>query len=207
MTSYRANRILGIIGLLCVWFTLKASELQAGTTLENLQTAYNEESNEVIRLEAFAKKADEEGYSSVAGLFRAAAKSEGIHVQKHAGAIRKLGAEPQTVSEEIAVKSTRENLESVLKDEAEENDAKIQEIIKQAEADNNPSVAMSFKGAQATDAALKKIFQQALSELESWKAPGKEFLVCLVCGYVTMDMTLVKCPICAAPRSKFEVVK
>jgi len=46
-----------------------------------------------------------------------------------------------------------------------------------------------------------------LPELDSWKAPGKEFLVCLICVCTTMDKDIKKCPVCAAPRGKFEVFK
>ena len=50
-------------------------------------------------------------------------------------------------------------------------------------------------------------FQKALNELESWKPAGKEFLVCVICGYTTMDSKIMKCPVCAAPREKFDLVK
>ncbi len=48
-------------------------------TLENLQTAFNGESNANAKYLEFAKKADEEGYTKVASLFRAAARAEEIH--------------------------------------------------------------------------------------------------------------------------------
>ena len=49
------------------------------STLDNLQAAFNGESNANARYLAFAKKADEEGYGQVASLFRAAARAEEIH--------------------------------------------------------------------------------------------------------------------------------
>ena len=46
----------------------------AKLTLQNLQTAFNGESNAHARYLAFAEKADKEGYFQIASLFRAAAK-------------------------------------------------------------------------------------------------------------------------------------
>ena len=53
-----------------------------------------------------------------------------------------------------------------------------------------------------------KLFKQALGELDAWKPAGKEFMVCLICGYtVISDPTLLKCPVCAAPKEKFTIIK
>ena len=67
---------------------------ETATTIDNLQTAFNGESNASARYLAFAKKADEEGYGEVASLFRAAAKAEEIHARNHAEVIEKLGSTP-----------------------------------------------------------------------------------------------------------------
>jgi rubrerythrin len=48
-------------------------------TEKNLKEAFAGESQANQKYLAFAKKADEEGYSSVAKLFRAAAAAESIH--------------------------------------------------------------------------------------------------------------------------------
>ena len=63
----------------------------ASTTLENLQAAFNGESNAHARYLAFADKADQEGYGEVGSLFRAAAKAEEVHAANHAVVIKKLG--------------------------------------------------------------------------------------------------------------------
>src|SRR5271157_4058600 len=79
-------------------------------TLDNLQAAYNGESNANARYLIFARKADEEGYGKVASLFRAAAKAEEIHANNHAAVIEKMGGVPVLNLEPTDVKSTRENL-------------------------------------------------------------------------------------------------
>lgn len=177
------------------------------STLDNLQYAYNGESNAKVRYEAFAAKADEEGYKSVASLFRSAVKSEGVHAAKHAAAIKKLGGEPKADIVKPEVKSTKENLEAALAGETEELTNMYPNFLKQAQEEGVSFAARSFKGALAGEVEHAKLYKEALDNLDAWKAPGKEFLVCMVCGYTTMDQGIKKCPVCAAPRGKFDVVK
>ena len=185
-----------------------AQEVAGKTTLDNLQTAYNGESNAKARYEAFATKADEEGYKSVAVLFRAAADSESIHASKHAAAIQKLGAEPQATVVAPEVKTTAENLATAVSGENMEKQTMYPAFVQQAEAEGNTAAVYSFKGAMAAEAEHAKLFAEAAGNLEAWKALGKEFYVCQVCGYTQVnDPAVVKCPICAAPRAKFTIFK
>lgn len=197
------------VAALCMGFvfSVNAAEQLAGTTLENLQAAFNGESNAKARYEAFAVKADAEGYKSVASLYRAASKSEGIHAAKHAEVIRKLGAEPKATIEKPDVKSTKENLEASIKGETYEKEKMYPSFIKKAEADKNKDAVQSFKGAMAAEVEHEKFYSQALKELDSWKDAGREFLVCQVCGFTTADKNFKQCPVCSNPRSKFDMVK
>lgn len=94
----------------------------ATTTLDNLQTAYNGESNAHARYLAFAAKADQEGCGEVASLFRAAAKAEKVHAAKHSEVIKKLGGTPTAKIETPVVGSTKENLEAAVNGESYERD-------------------------------------------------------------------------------------
>jgi rubrerythrin len=203
--------MVGVLGamILCVGlvWTLKAAEEAGKTTLDNLQAAFNGESNAKARYEAFAVKADEEGYKSVASLFRAAAKSEGIHAVKHGEMIKKMGAEAKATIEKADVKSTKENLEASIKGETDEKDSMYPAFIKKAQDEKNMGAAVTFKGAMAAEVEHAKLYSLALKELDSWKPAGKEFLVCQICGFTTMDQGMKQCPVCAAPRSKFDAVK
>lgn len=201
--------LAGGVAVLCVALggVLNAAEDYSASTLENMKTAFNGESNAKVRYEAFAVKADEEGYKSVAALFRAAAKSEGIHAAKHAAAIVKMGGEAKATLMPVEAKSTRENIEAALKGEIAEKESMYPAMVKKAETDKNIPALYSFKGALAAEKMHAQYFQQALKDLDSWKAAGKEFLVCLVCGYTTTDMSVKVCPVCSVPREKFELVK
>lgn len=205
--------IMGIAGALAMTILgssgmARAAEMpSAKTTLDNLQASFNGESNAKARYEAFASKAREEGYLSVAALFTAAAKSESIHMMKAKDSIEKMGATAQAVMQTPVVMSTKENLETALKGESGEADSMYPAFIKQAEKDKNTPALYAFKGAQAAEVEHAKMFKMALGDLEGWKAEGKEFLVCIVCGYTTMDSKIQVCPVCSSPRSKFDLVK
>jgi len=176
-------------------------------TLDNLQAAYNGESDAKACYEAFAVKADEEGYKGVASLFRAAAASEGIQLKSHAEVIKSMGAEPKADIMSPEVKSTRENLEAALKGETHEMETMYPEFVKQADMEKNSKAARSFKGAMAAEKEHAKFYTDALDNLESWKAEQKAFLVCTVCGFTTANPALKRCPVCAAPRNKFLEIK
>ena len=105
------------------------------------------------------------------------------------------------------MKSTKENLEASVKGETYEKESMYPAFIKKAEADKNAGAVMTFKGAMAAEVEHAKLYSQALKELDSWKAADKEFLVCQICGFTSMDKNLKHCPVCSAPRSKFDVFK
>ena len=94
----------------------------ANTTLQNMQTAFNGESNAHMLYLAFAEQADHENYGEVASLFRAAARAEAIHASNHAAVIKGMGADPQAKLELPEVKTTQENLEAAIKAETYERD-------------------------------------------------------------------------------------
>lgn len=179
----------------------------AESTLANLQAAYNGESNAKAKYEAFAKKADEEGYAGVATLFRAAARAEEVHLTSHAKVIKALKAEPTAVIVAPEIKSTKENLEAAVAGETYENQTMYPQFIKLAKNQKNKQAALSFTRAMKVEAVHAALYNAALATLEQWKKADKIFLVCPVCGYTTDNGTFKKCPICAEPRKKFIEVK
>jgi rubrerythrin len=185
-----------------------ADEAPAKNSLtDNLLAARQGELNAKAEYEAFAAKADTEGYKSVAALFRAAAQSETIHLAKHEAALKELKAGVKAEAAKPDVKSTKENLEKMVATKTALNEKDRPASIKVAEGDKNVKVAMSFKGAVAADAEYIKYAKEALANLDAWKAAGKEFFVCEVCSFVMTDPEPEKCPICGAPRSKFTSFK
>ena len=83
-----------------------AEEAKTNKTLDNLQAAYNGESNANGKYLAYALKADEEGYHKVARLFRATASAEEVHLKNHANVIKGMGGTPEAHIKLPEIKST-----------------------------------------------------------------------------------------------------
>ena len=197
----RSSRILALITLgFC------ALSAAAGTTLQNLQTAFNGESNAHARYLAFAKKADAEGFAQAAALFRAAARAEEVHAANHAVVIKKMGGAPEAKIDTPEVKSTRENLETAVKGETYERDVMYPEFLKQARAEGNRDAIQTFNYAKTAEAEHAKLYSAAAADPGKMKAKGVTYQVCSVCGYTVPKADFSKCPSCFTPKEKYETV-
>jgi rubrerythrin len=186
---------------------LAAGTSASATTLENLQAAFNGESNANARYLAFAKQADSEGYGGVASLFRAAARAEKIHATNHAEVIKELGASPQAKIETPDVKSTRENLAAAVKGETYERDTMYPDFLKQARADRNSHAVRTLNLDKAAEAEHAKLYVAALAGLDQLKgAKAATYYVCPVCGFTARETKFSKCPSCFTSKEAFETV-
>jgi rubrerythrin len=176
------------------------------TTLENLRTAFNGESNARAKYKAYAEKADNEGYGRVASLFRAAARAEEIHAQNHEEVIKSLGKEAKAEIKLPEIGTTKENLESAIKGERAERRTMYPSMMKRARADKNRQAIRSFNFAMIAEGEHAKLFQSALDNLESWKTGKADFFVCKVCGYTVLEITFKKCPSCFISKDEYEKV-
>ncbi len=194
--------------LFLVIFVTAASLMAAAatTTLDNLQTAYNGESNAHARYLAFAAKADGEGYAQVAALFRAAARAEEIHAANHAVVIKKLGGTPTAKLDKPLVKSTKENLAAAVKGETYERDTMYPEFLKEARASRNTDAIQTFNYAKTAEAEHAKLYGEALNNLDKMRAKGVVYYVCTVCGNTTAKLDFAKCPSCFNSKDKYVAV-
>lgn len=184
-----------------------SGSLRVGTTLENLQAAFNGESNARARYLAFAKKAAQDGYNRAAALFNAAAAAEEIHAREHGKVIRSLGAEPVATIADPEIKTTLENLKAAFAGECYERDVMYPEFIKVAEEDSNRSAARSFKWALKAEAEHASMYEEAINNLEDWKTSDTTFLVCPRCGYTTTELDFDACPVCGEVREEFMEIR
>jgi rubrerythrin len=175
-------------------------------TLENLQAAFNGESNANAKYLAFAKKADDEGYKKVASLFRAAARAEAIHFANHAEVIKKLGGTPTADIKAAEVKTTADNLKAAIEGESYERDTMYPDFIAEARASNNVEAVKTFNFAKSAEAEHARLYAEALANLDQWKTGPATFYVCPKCGFTTQDANLVKCPVDFTPKEKFEAI-
>lgn len=176
------------------------------TTLENLQTAFNGESNANAKYTAFAKKADDEGYTKVASLFRAAARAEEIHKNNHAAVIKKMGGTPTADIKAADVKTTAENLKGAIEGETYERDKMYTDFLAQARNADNKDAMRTFNFAKTAEAEHAKLYADALANLDKWKGGKTTFLVCSTCGYTTSDVTIEKCPVDFTTKDKLESI-
>ncbi|MGA2671538.1 MAG: ferritin family protein [Dehalococcoidia bacterium] len=159
-------------------------------TLNNLKAGFVAESQAHLRNLAFAMKAEQEGYSQVAKLFRAIAEAEAVHAFNH---FRLLGA----------ASGTQENLESAFE---RENLAAstYPQFIRAANEESNTSVATVLGYSRDVEKGHAKLYKKALAH--TMAEEETEYYVCQVCGYVSDGVLPDVCPICGAPKEKFRKV-
>ena len=179
----------------------------ASKTLQNLQSAFEGESNAHNRDVTFAQKADQEGYGEVASLFRALARAEEILVKNDAAAIRKMGAEPQATIVQFLTQFTPKNVESSAnKFERYESEKVYPRFIIQARAEGNADAVRAFEYARAVDAQHFELLTAALKNLENMRGKSRTYYVCPTCGATSEEPIHGICPICGHPGDAFEKV-
>lgn len=186
--------------------TVAASQAAPSSTLANLQTAYNGESNAHIRYLSFAERADQEGYAGAASLFRAAAHAEEIHARNHAEVIKAMGAVAKADVKAPEVMSTAENLKTAIAGETYERDVMYPQFIAKAKADGNTGALRSFNYARAAEAGHAKLYKEAADNLAAWKDGPRDFYVCSICGNTVTKVDFARCPVCRQPRDNYKKV-
>jgi rubrerythrin len=160
-------------------------------TDENLKAAFAGESQANRLYLAFAKKAEEEGLTQTAKLFRAAAEAETVHALNH---IRITGQ----------VKSTLENLGTAVTGETYEFKKMYPEFIDEAKKEGNKQALVSFDWANKVEQIHAGLYQKAIDALKNKKELVKvDYYVCSVCGNTVEGSAPDRCPICGSPKEKF----
>lgn len=169
------------------------------TTIQNLRAASQGEADAVHRYELFAQRAEQEGYSQVAKLFRAAAVSERIHLRNHHLVLRALGEKPgMPTPAQVEVRTTRENLLVPIEGERGEATQTYPRYARQAELAQIPAAARSFQYAGEAEQGHELLFQAALRELG--KNPKADYLVETESGKVTPRTGGRVASVATAPR-------
>ena len=158
-------------------------------TLDHLKDAFAGESQANRKYTNFAKKADEEGYSQVAKLFRAAAEAEAIHAANHFKAMAGL-------------KGTQDNLKAAIEGENYEVVSMYPGFIADAESEGEKKALTSFRWAYEVEQTHEKLYRKALETLEQ-KEEEYDYYVCPVCGHTHPRNAPEKCPVCGTPGSRF----
>ncbi|RLI07058.1 rubrerythrin family protein [Candidatus Bathyarchaeota archaeon] len=161
-------------------------------TNENLAEAFAGESQANRRYLFFAEKADQEGHSQIARLFRAAAEAESVHALNHLRVMQ-------------GGKTTRENLVEAISGEQHEFTDMYPRFVKRAEAEGQDKAKRSFNLANQVEQVHHSLFQAAVASLDSGQAAkDRPFYVCQVCGNTVEGEAPEKCPVCGAPQKMFK---
>jgi rubrerythrin len=157
-------------------------------TEQNLQDAFAGESQANRKYLAFAKKAEDEGYTQVAKLFRAAAAAETIHAHNHLKAL-------------AGVKSTRDNLMAAISGETFEFQKMYPPMINDAKTEGQDYALRSFNLANEVEKVHAALYKKALEDLG--KNAEADYYVCSVCGYTAEGEAPDDCPVCRAKKQAF----
>ncbi len=161
------------------------------TTMENLKTAFAGESQANRKYLAYAKKAERDGFPTVANLFRAAAEAETIHALGH---LNSMGG----------VASTLDNLKDAVAGETYEYSKMYPPMTEQAKAENHKAKTM-FGFAEQAEKVHAELYQKALEALQAGKdLPAVEIYICPVCGHLEIGTPPEKCPVCGLAGAKFQ---
>ena len=159
-------------------------------TDENLKAAFAGESQANRMYLAFAKKAEEEGLTQIAKLFKAAAEAETVHALNH---LRVMGQ----------VKTTADNLGTSVSGETYEFKSMYPKMIEEAKAEGNKKAVQSFDYANKVEQIHANLYQKALDALKNNKpVPAADIFVCPVCGNTFEGKAPDICPICFTPKNK-----
>jgi rubrerythrin len=185
--------------------TMVATENESA--VGNLLKAYEGELNAHARYRAYAAKAEDEGMSGAASLFRAAARAEQIHAGNHARVIRHMGGEAAADILPFRVKSTLENLKAALGGEQHEIDSLYPTFLVQAISQLDTSAMRSFVWAMESEKTHARLYEDAVASIENgpgWTQEQIDFYVCTLCGYTAKIQEADNCPACNFIWDRFE---
>jgi len=183
--------------LLAVTATLFATPFPVQKALTN---AVNNERAAAARYDAFAAKAEAEGYLGAASLFRACATAERIHLQRFLGLMTARDVAPPAESlPRIDVGTTRENLQTAISLEQGERDGIYLAAIAACNEAKDDEASKIFDTTRDAEVEHANLEAAAARNLESMKRP-RQYYVCEHCGY-TVEIKLPLCPSCRDPHA------
>lgn len=163
-------------------------------TIENVKEALAGESQANRKYQAFSDKAAEEGFKSIATLFKAASEAEAIHAKK---LLKVLGA----------IDITAKNLEASIEGETHEFTTMYPAFITAAEAEKRSDAVLAFTHAMKAEEVHAGLYKKALQAIRAGSDLSREKVyLCPVCGNIETGKLPDKCPICGVFAKQFREV-
>ena len=159
-------------------------------TQDFLKEAFAGESQANRKYQAFAAKADKEGYPQAAKLFRAASAAEAVHANNHLKAMK-------------AIQSTLENLKAAISGEDSEYESMYPEMIETAKVEKQKEAEISFHDANEVEKVHSKLFNKLLAT-QGKSTETYPYYVCPVCGNTVEKEPPAKCQVCATDGKLFK---
>ena len=156
-------------------------------TLDNLMEAFAGESQANRKYLAYSRKAEKDGNTNAAKLFKAASDAETLHALKHFVVAGK-------------VSSTVDNLKDAVAGETHEYKEMYPDFVKEAEAEGNKAAVMTFTYAMKAEEVHARLYQEALENLDQTEEVF--YYLCPVCGNIE-KFRPDKCSICGVSGEKF----
>lgn len=178
-------------------------------TIENLKAGIIGETTASAKYAAFAAKARTEGLDTIAKLFDAASKSEGIHAANHKKVLEGLNEKMEEFTPEFEVKTTLENLQTAIEGETYETTTMYPQFLTDAKAEKVEKAEKSFNWASDTEMKHQEFYKKALAALQAnaENTLSFEYAVCPVCGN-TYDKASIEaeCEFCGTKQEKFILI-
>ena len=173
-------------------------ELKGSKTEQNLKAAFAGETQARSKYTYFASVAKKEGYEQIAAIFNETADNEKEHAKLWFKALGGLG-------------TTAENLLSAAQGENYEWTDMYATFAKEAEEEGFTELAERFRAVAAIEKTHEERYRKLLSNVEMQKVFEKSeetMWECRNCGHLVIGKKAPEvCPVCAHPRSYFEVRK
>ena len=173
-------------------------ELKGSRTEENLRKAFAGESEARNKYSYFASKAKKDGYEQIAALFEETANNEKEHAKMWFKELN--GGE---------IPSTKENLLSAAEGENYEWTSMYEEFAKTAEEEGFKALAIKFRQVAEIEKHHEERYRKLLKNIEDevvFSKEGESIWICRNCGHVVVGKKAPEvCPVCAHPKSFFEI--
>ena len=173
-------------------------ELKGSRTEQNLMTAFAGESQARNKYTYFASVARKEGYEQIAAIFEQTANNEKEHAKLWFKALGELG-------------DTAQNLAAAAAGENYEWTEMYREFAEVAEEEGFTKLAYQFRAVAEIEKTHEERYRKLLSNVEMQQVFEKAEMTmweCRNCGHLVMGKKAPEmCPVCAHPKSFFEVRK
>ena len=173
-------------------------ELKGSKTEKNLMEAFAGESQARNKYTYFASKAKKEGFEQIAAIFNQTADNEKEHAKMWFKLLGELG-------------DTAQNLAAAAEGENYEWTDMYATFAKEAEEEGFKDIAAKFRAVAAIEKTHEERYRKLLSNVEMqqvFEKAEQTMWECRNCGHLVMGKKAPElCPVCAHPKSYFEVRK